>query len=439
MCRPSEKTGATTVMSGRCEPLVNGSLTMTTSPSSRPPAAATVFSTERSIEPRCTGTCSACATSCALASNTAQEASMRSLMFGENEVRFRTAPISSAVASSALRKTSSVTGSIVLRRARPPAGASFILGSRCQGAAAGDRAAGDAAIDDELGAGDIARCVRGEKQDAVGDVLRLANAAERRAGAADFLNIDRRVMPGGGKVGPDLAPDRGVDDAGMHRVDPDVVAARGAFHRDRLAEQPDAAFCRAVARQGCRAAQPGDRRGHDDRAAARTCIRRAAHERQAVFDREEHTVEVDRGLPPPIGEAHLGDRRHHDADAGIGDQDVEASVAALDLGDHLLPLCFVGHVMAEIDRLPACGVEGRGEVVAAPIVDIADDDRGALARQGFYASLADTRGAAGHQRYLSVHLTHTHLLSSALTPQAGRGRDAICPAMILRRLYAAPQ
>ena len=37
---------------------------------------------------------------------------MRSLMFGENEVRFRTAPISSAIASSALRKTSSVTGSI---------------------------------------------------------------------------------------------------------------------------------------------------------------------------------------------------------------------------------------------------------------------------------------------------------------------------------------
>src|SRR5438874_199914 len=396
MCRPSAKTGATTVMSGRCEPLVNGSLTMTTSPSSRPPAAATVFSTERSIEPRCTGTCSACATSCALASNTAQEASMRSLMLGENEVRFRTAPISSAVASGALRSTSSVTGSMVLRRARPPAGASFILGSRCQGAAAGDRAAGNAAIDDELCAGDVIRRVRAEKQDTVGDVLRLANAAERRAGAADFLDIDWGVMPGGGEVGPDLAPDRGVDNAGMHRVDPDVVAARGAFHRDRLAEQPDAAFCRAIARQGRRAAQPGDGGGHDDRASAR-----AAHEREAVFDREEHTVEVDRGLPPPIGETHLGDRRHHDADPGIGDEDVEASVAALDLGDDLLPLCFVGHVMAEIDRLPARGVEGRGEVVAAPIVDIADDDRGALARQGFYASLANTGRTAGHQRDLS--------------------------------------
>src|SRR5947207_6567776 len=296
MCRPSAKTGATTVMSGRCEPLVNGSLTMTTSPSSRPPAAATVFSTERSIEPRCTGTCSACATSCALASNTAQEASMRSWQLGEKEVGFRTAPISSAVASSALRSTSSVTGSTVLRRIRPPAGASFILGSRCQGAAAGDRAAGNAAVDDELGAGDVARRIGGEEQDTVCNVLRLANAAERRAGAADFLDIDRGVMPGGGEVGPDLVPDRGVDDAGMHGVDPDVVAARGAFHRDRLAEQPHAAFGRAIAGEGGRATQPGDRRGHDDRSASGF-----ANQRQPIFDREKDAVEIDRGLPPPIG------------------------------------------------------------------------------------------------------------------------------------------
>src|SRR5207302_8952709 len=100
----------------------------------------------------------------------------------------------------------------------------------CPGAATGDRAAGNAAVDDELGAGDVIRGVGGEKQDTVGDVLRLANAAERRAGAADFLDIDWGGMPGGGEIGPDLAPDRRVDDAGMHRVDPDVVAARGAFH-----------------------------------------------------------------------------------------------------------------------------------------------------------------------------------------------------------------
>src|SRR5258708_2780633 len=104
-------------MSGRWEPPVNGSLTITTSPSSTFPAAATVASTERSIEPRCTGTCSACATSCASASKIAHDASMRSLMFGENDVRFSTAPISSAIDSSPLRNTSRVIGSTVLGRA----------------------------------------------------------------------------------------------------------------------------------------------------------------------------------------------------------------------------------------------------------------------------------------------------------------------------------
>src|SRR6202035_959873 len=110
------------------------------------------------------------------ASKIAQEASIRSLMFGENEVRFNTAPISSAIDSSALRNTSRVIGSTsgfgALRRVTPGAGASFILGSRCQGSAAGDRAAGDAAVDDELSPCDVARRVGGEEQNPVGDVLR---------------------------------------------------------------------------------------------------------------------------------------------------------------------------------------------------------------------------------------------------------------------------
>src|SRR5579862_2595920 len=175
-------------MSGKCEPPVNGSLTMTTSPSSTTPTAATVACTARSIEPRCTGTCSACATSCAAASKIAHEASIRSLMLGENEVRFSTAPISSATDSSALRNTSSVIGSIgksgVLRRTAT----SFMRRTHRQGAAARDRAAGDAAVDDQFAAGDVARRIGGEKEDAVGDVLRLADPAERRAAAAHFLD-----------------------------------------------------------------------------------------------------------------------------------------------------------------------------------------------------------------------------------------------------------
>src|SRR5690606_479688 len=86
----------------------------TMSPGASGPMAAMVGPTAFIMAPRCTGTCSAWATSCAWASKMAHEASMRSLMFGENEVIFRTVPISWAVASRALRSTSSVTGSNVL-------------------------------------------------------------------------------------------------------------------------------------------------------------------------------------------------------------------------------------------------------------------------------------------------------------------------------------
>src|SRR5713226_441682 len=397
-------------MSGRCDPPVNGSLTMTTSPSSTRPTAAIVASTERSIEPRCTGTCSACATSCAAPSKIAQEASIRSLMFGEKDVRFSTAPISSAIDSSALRSTSRVTGSMVLRRVT-----SFMRRTHCERPGAGDLAAGDPAVNDQLGAGDVARRVGGEKQDAIGDVLRLADPPERRAAPPVFFDVDRRVAPAGGEIGPDLAPDRRVDDARVHRVDPDAVLPGGALHRDRLGEEPHPALGRAIPGQGRRAAQPGDRRGHDDRPATR-----AAHQRDAVFDREEYPVEVDRGLPPPIRQAHLDDRGRHDADPGIGHHDVEPAVTPFDLGHDLLPAPLVGHVMRQVDRVLAGSGDLRRQRRAAQIVDVADDDSGALARQRLDTSRANPRRPAGDDRYFSVYLAHgPPLYSTAVkTPHA---------------------
>ena len=55
----------------------------------------------------------------------------------------------------------------------------------------------------------------------------------------------------------------------MDRVHPDTVADERALHRDRLGEQPHPAFRGAVRRERRRAAQAGDGRHHDDRAAAR--------------------------------------------------------------------------------------------------------------------------------------------------------------------------
>ncbi|MNE97171.1 hypothetical protein D3C80_1954770 [compost metagenome] len=70
-----------------------------------------MLSTERSIEPRCTGICGALATSTPFSSNTAQEKSSRSLILTEDAVFCSVTPICSAIDMNRLLKTSSRTGS----------------------------------------------------------------------------------------------------------------------------------------------------------------------------------------------------------------------------------------------------------------------------------------------------------------------------------------
>ena len=122
----------------------------------------------------------------------------------------------------------------------------------------------------------------------------------------------------------------------------------GAFHRDRLCKQPHAALGRAIAGERLRAAQARQRRHHDDRAAAAL-----AHRRQRVLDRKEDAVEliaVCRRQSSSVISTIDGDP---DADAGIGDEDVEPAVALHDLGHHLDPARLAGDVLMQEHRLAA--------------------------------------------------------------------------------------
>jgi hypothetical protein len=106
---PSARIGVITVMSGRCVPPANGSLRTHGVPSEW--SSSFTAATASGIAPRCTGMCSACMTICAPASNSAQEASRRSLMFALWAALTSTAPISSQAARSAPDTTRSVIGS----------------------------------------------------------------------------------------------------------------------------------------------------------------------------------------------------------------------------------------------------------------------------------------------------------------------------------------
>ena len=58
-----------------------------------------------------------------------------------------------------------------------------------------------------------------DEYDAVaGFFRRLGDPAERRLPPSDVFDVDRRIIAGHSEVGADLAPNRRVNDAGMHRI-----------------------------------------------------------------------------------------------------------------------------------------------------------------------------------------------------------------------------
>ena len=124
-----------------------------------------------------------------------------------------------------------------------------------------------------------------------------------------------------------------------------------------------------------------------------------------MLDRQEHAVEIDRLLALPVGQSHLGDRRH-DADAGIGHHDVEPAEALLGVADHARPRRLVAHVMAYVVRLAAGLDDALDDALAQRIVDVGHQHRRALARQGFGTGLADAGGAAGDDGDLARELSH---------------------------------
>jgi hypothetical protein len=162
----------------------------------------------------------------------------------------------------------------------------------------------------------------------------------------------------------------------MNRVDANAVAERGTFHRDRLGKQPHTALGRAVAGEGLPAAQSCQRRHHDDGAAAAL-----AHRRKAMLDGKKHAIEVDRSLPPPIFQCHFDNRRRADADAGIGDEDIEPAVAFDDLSYHFGPARFAGDVLMPKGSLAAGLLDADNQFRTAEVIDIGHRHRGAFTRQ----------------------------------------------------------
>ena len=126
------------------------------------------------------------------------------------------------------------------------------------------------------------------------------------------------------------------DDAGMDRIAAHLVALARAVDRHRLGELPHRALAGAVGRQVRRAEEGRQRRGVDDRAAARL-----PHRRHAVLAAQEHALDVDRQHAPPLLERlGLEGRRKGPEMPALLTRPFELALARQDAVDDALPVGF---------------------------------------------------------------------------------------------------
>ena len=118
------------------------------------------------------------------------------------------------------------------------------------------------------------------------------------------------------------------------------IRCGGQLDRRGEREVDDGGLRRRVGLRTTAAAQPGDRRGVDDAAAAAA----VDHRPRPVLDAEEHAARQDGERAVPVGDADLGDRPEGAADAGVVEHHVEAAEAPDRRGDELLDRGLVGDV-----------------------------------------------------------------------------------------------
>ena len=221
----------------------------------------------------------------------------------------------------------------------------------------------------------------------------------------------------------------GVHRARVHGVAADLVL--GVLARGHLREDPDGALAGGVGRLLVqRLADPGHRGDVDDRAAARP-----AHGRDRVLGAEEDAPGVDRHDAIPLGDGALLDRHARDDDGRVVDQDVELAVAADRRLHGRLPVGLAGHVQVHVHGVAAASADGRLDLLALVVPDVAEDDAGALLDEGLRLRRALPARPATDQCDLAVQLSHVGLLCLVVRQRAGAGCVAIqCRAMSMRRV-----
>jgi hypothetical protein len=86
--------------------------------------------------------------------------------------------------------------------------------------------------------------------------------------------------------------------------------------------------------------------------------------------RQEDSIEVDGGLPAPVGKTDVYDRKRANGDPGVGYEDIESSEAFLHLPDQFDPPRFLRHILMQIDRDALVGYDLIDDSLPANVVDV---------------------------------------------------------------------
>ena len=229
--------------------------------------------------------------------------------------------------------------------------------------------------------------VAGEVERQLGDVLRLADAADRGFVDEGFFEA--------GHIAQALG-ERGADQSGADGVNADAVAPQ--FERGDFGEHRHAGLGRAVGGEPFGGLHRVEAGGVDQ--AAALALRDQLL--RLVLEADEHTGEADIDHAAESVDLVVLDRREA-PDAGVVEGDVEPS-EVLNAGvDHRGCIVLARHVAADGGGVVADLARGFGDAVG---VAVGEHD----ARAGFSEELrgaqADARCAAGDQRYLAVESAH---------------------------------
>ena len=287
---------------------------------------------------------------------------------------------------------------------------------------ASELAHGDAAVDVDCLAGDVARLFRGQEGDQVAHVFGGLRASEYGA-AGDLVEHGARltrvvwILRREHRRQP--LPERSPHQPRQHGIDVDVVGAEIFGHHAGKVEQR--VLGRGVGGQEHRVALGGDRGDIDDLAGAAL-----HHVRRHRLAHEERALDVDGEVLVPVlaGERRERGRQFAAEMAGVVDQDVHLPEGIQSLPHHLRAVLLAGHIAFDRQAAPARLPGSGGRFLRACHVEVGHHHIGSLAGQAGADAAPHAAATAGNDGHFVVQ-THASLCYAKPGVVQGRGGSSV--------------